>query len=158
MELYFLRHAKAVSREEWDGDDARRPLTERGRHDAARMAGFVARLALPIDAIVTSPYDRALETAEIAAQHLNMTDRLVSDDRVAPGFDREALEGILADHPDAEALMFVGHEPDFSSIIGRLVGGRVVVKKGGIAHIESSGASLDKAALLWLVQPSILGV
>ncbi len=122
------------------------------------MAGFIAKLGFAIDAIVTSPYARAYETADIMARHLNMKNRLVSDDRVAPGFDLGRLEDILQDHPDAGALMLVGHEPDFSSVIGRLVGGRVIMKKGGIAYVESAQASCDKAALVWLVQPSVLGV
>ena len=157
MELYFLRHAKAVSRTDWDRDDSLRPLTERGREDAARMAGFVAKLGPAIDAIVSSPYERAYETADIMARHLNMTDKLVSDDRVVPGFDLRQLEDVLQGHPDAGALMFVGHEPDFSNVVGRLVGGRIIMKKGGIAYVECAEASLDGATLVWLVQPSVLG-
>jgi phosphohistidine phosphatase len=158
LELYFMRHARAVSRTDWYGDDSARPLTERGREDAARMAGFIAKLGLPVDAIVTSPYARALETADIMARHLNITDKLLSDDRVAPGFDVKGLDGILQDYPDPAALILVGHEPDFSRVIGRMVGGRVVMKKGGIAYIEYPEASGGKATLGWLVQPSVLGV
>jgi phosphohistidine phosphatase len=121
------------------------------------MAVFMAKLGHPLDAIITSPYKRAFETADIMARHLNMTDRLVSDERVAPGFDMKRLEVILEDHPDAIALMFVGHEPDFSGVLGRLSGGRVTMKKGGIAYVESVQTSLEKANLVWLVQPSIVG-
>jgi phosphohistidine phosphatase len=158
VELYFLRHTKAVSRNDWDRDDSERPLTEQGREEAARIAGFIARLGLAIDAIVSSPYNRACETADIMAQHLNSEDKLVSDERVAPGFDLEELGDVLEDYPDARALMFVGHEPDFSNVVAQLVGGRVVFKKGGIAYVECADASLKKATLVWLVQPSVLGV
>ena len=122
------------------------------------MAGFIAKLGPAIDAIITSPYQRAYETAHLMAQHLNAEDRLVTDERVSPGFDRRRLDEILRDYSDARALMFVGHEPDFSSVVGRLVGGRVIMKKGGIAYVESANASLDKATLGWLVQPSVLGI
>jgi len=158
MELYFFRHSKAVSRNVWDRNDSERPLTEDGREETARIAAFVARLGLPIDAIMSSPYTRARETAHILAQHLNMPDRLVLDERVAPGFDMKRLSDILKDHPDAGALVFVGHEPDFSNIVSRLVGGRIVMKKGGIARVDSADASLKNATLAWLVQPSVLGV
>jgi phosphohistidine phosphatase len=157
LELFFLRHARAVARANWAREDSERPLTERGREDAARMAVFMAKLGHPLDAIITSPYKRALETADIMARHLNMTDKLISDERLAPGFDVKRLEAILEDHPDAIALMFVGHEPDFSGVVGRVSGGRVIIKKGGIAYLESIQASLEKANLVWLVQPSILG-
>ncbi len=158
LELFFLRHARAVSRADWDRDDSERPLTDRGRADATRMAGFIAKLGLAIDAIVTSPYERAYETADIMARHLNMTDKVASDDRVAPGFDLRRLDDILNDHPDARALMLVGHEPDFSNVAGRLIGGRIIMKKGGMAYVEYAEASLDQATLVWLVQPSVLGV
>jgi phosphohistidine phosphatase len=158
VDLYFFRHAKAVSRTAWDRDDSERPLAEQGREEAARMAGFVAKLGLAIDAIVSSPYARAYASAEIMAQHLNMHERLISDERVIPGFDLEELSDILSDYPDARALMFVGHEPDFSNIVARLVGGRVVFKKGGMAYVECPESSLKRATLVWLVQPSVLGV
>ncbi len=122
------------------------------------MAGFIARLGPTIDAIVSSPYERAYGTADIMARRLNMEDRLISDERVTPGFDLEELNDILGDHPDAQALMFVGHEPDFSNLVGRLVGGRIVFKKGGMAYVECPDSSLKKATLVWLVQPSVLGV
>ncbi len=86
------------------------------------------------------------------ARHLNMPDKLVSDDRVIPGFDLTRLEDILQDHPDVGALMLVGHEPDFSNVVGRLVGGRIIMKKGGIAYVECAEASLEiEASLVWLV-------
>lgn len=157
LRLLFLRHARAVSRADWYRDDSERPLTERGREDAAHMADFMAKVGIRIEAIVSSPYVRAFDTAEVMARRLNMRDELVSDPRVAPGFDLARLEAILDDHPHAQSLMFVGHEPDFSSVLARLVGGRITMKKGGLAYVEIAQASLDGAALVWLVQPSVLG-
>lgn len=158
MDFFFLRHAKAVSRTSWDRADSERPLTERGRREASGVAAFIAGLGLSLDSIVTSPYVRAFETADIVARHLKLRDRLITDDRVAPGFDREQLKGILHDYPDVGAIMFVGHEPDFSMVVEELVGGRVTMKKGGLAYVESAQPSLDKATLVWLVQPSVLGI
>jgi phosphohistidine phosphatase len=158
VDLYFVRHAKAVSRATWDRDDPERPLAERGLEEAARMADFIAKLGIALDAIVSSPFARAYETADIMAQHLDMRDRLIRDERAIPGFDLEELSDILEDYPDARALMFVGHEPDFSNIVAGLVGGRVVFKKGGMAYVECPQSSLKNATLVWLVQPSVLGV
>jgi phosphohistidine phosphatase len=158
LDFFFLRHAKAVSRTDWDRADSERPLTERGRKEAGGVAAFIAELGFSLDSIVTSPYARAFETADIVARHLKLRDRLITDDRVAPGFDREQLEEILHDYPDVGAIMFVGHEPDFSMVVEELVGGRVTMKKGGLAYVESAQPSLDKATLVWLVQPSVLGI
>jgi phosphohistidine phosphatase len=157
MELYFLRHGAAAQRGEWEGDDALRPLTDAGREDVARMAGLLARLAPPIHAVVTSPYLRASETAEIVAQHLDLQDKVVQDERLEPGFDAGRLAKVIKKFSEANALVLVGHEPDFSTTIGELTGGRVVMKKGGMACVETADASLKKAVLVWLVQPGVIG-
>lgn len=157
MELYFLRHGAAASRADWEGDDSLRPLTDQGREEVARMAGLLARSAPALDAIVTSPYLRASETADIVAQHLDLQDKVVADDRLVPGFDAGRLRKLLKKFPEAQALLLVGHEPDFTTAIGALTGGRVVLKKGGMAYVQSLDASLNKSVLVWLVQPGITG-
>ena len=64
------------------------------------------------------------------------------DDRLAPGFDAGRLGKLLKKFPRAKALLLVGHEPDFTTTIGELTGGRVVLKKGGMAYVESADESL----------------
>ena len=157
MELYFLRHGAAAARADWEGDDSQRPLTDQGREDMTRMAGLLARMAPALDAIVTSPYVRSSETAEIVAQHLDMQDKVVIDDRLEPGFDAGRLGKLLKKFPEAKALLLVGHEPDFTTTIGELTGGRIVLKKGGMGYVETADGSLKKAVLVWLVQPNVTG-
>ena len=156
MKLYFLRHGLAGDRETWTGDDFDRPLTDEGKERMAREAVTIAKLYLNLDVILTSPLVRAYQTAEIVAQHLNLTDRLVKDDRLSPGFGSSQLAKILKAYPEARALMLVGHEPDFSQIIGEMIGGgRITCKKGGLACVELSNKSLQ-GHLVWLIPPSIL--
>jgi phosphohistidine phosphatase len=124
----------------------------------ARVASSIAKLGLVLDAIITSPLTRAFETADIVAQHLNMRDKLMTDDRLAPGFGTQALTKVLKAHASAGALMLVGHEPDFSQTVNELVGGRIVLKKGGIACVRVADPPRKKAELVWLVQPSLMGL
>ena len=66
MPLLLVRHASAGDRATWRGDDRKRPLDDGGRHDAADL---VERLApFRIDAILTSPYLRCVETVEPLAR------------------------------------------------------------------------------------------
>lgn len=59
MPLLLVRHGSAGDREDWDGDDARRPLDKRGKRQAKEL---VKRLdGFRIEAILTSPYSRCLE-------------------------------------------------------------------------------------------------
>lgn len=156
MKLYFLRHGLAADRETWAGDDFDRPLTDEGKERMAREAATLAKLNLNPDLILTSPLVRAYQTAEIAAQHLNLTDKLATDERLSPGFGTNELAKILTAYPEAKALMLVGHEPDLSQVIGDLIGGgRVICKKGSLACVELSNKSL-RGELAWLIPPSVL--
>ncbi len=157
MKLYFLRHGFAGDRSAWKEDDTKRPLTEEGKEKMERIAAAMAKRNLQVDAIVTSPYLRALQTAEIVARALKMEDALTKDDRMAYGFDAQKLGKILVERSKANALMLVGHEPDFSETIGRLIGGgRVVMKKGGLACIDLPDPKAMKGELLWLVTPRLM--
>jgi phosphohistidine phosphatase len=153
MRLYFLRHGPAVSRTEWDRPDEERPLTDEGRAVVAASARLLVRVAVTADAIVTSPLVRARQTAEIAAAELD-AGAPVDDDRLARGFDRKHLAAILADHRGAQALVLVGHEPDFSRTIRELTGGAVVCKKGGIARVDIDDETV-RGELVWLLPPRI---
>ena len=137
MRVYFLRHGKSVDAAVWRADDGVRPLTEEGfelmRLEGARMRALKIRP----DVIVTSPLTRAQQTADVVAEELGLTDVLVEDERLAPGFDRDDLVGIIDAHPGAETMMIVGHEPDFSSTMSTLMGGgRLQLKKGGLGRVD----------------------
>ena len=158
MKLYFLRHGLAGDRETWAGGDFERPLTDAGKERMAREAATIAKLNLNLDVILTSPLVRAYQTAEIVARLLGMTDKLVKDERLGPGFSPDQLAGILQAYPEAQALMLVGHEPDFSQLIGKLIGGgRIMCKKGSLACVELNDKSLQ-GELVWLIPPSVLAL
>ncbi len=156
MDLYLLRHGVAANRGDWQGNDADRPLTEQGKEEVQREAANIAQLGLSFDAIITSPYVRTKQTAEIVAKELGMTDKLVQDGRLEYGFGRKKLRKLLGDHADAQTLLLVGHEPDFSILIRKLTGGRVVLDKGGVAKITLSDDDTLKGELHWLLQPDVL--
>jgi 8-oxo-dGTP diphosphatase len=58
--ILLIRHAWAGKRSDWDGDDRRRPLDERGRRQADELVGLLASYEL--DRILSSPYDRCVQT------------------------------------------------------------------------------------------------
>ncbi len=157
MDLYFLRHGLAGNREDWKGDDSARPLTKAGKKHMAEEGRAMADLKMNIDAIITSPLVRALQTAEIASKYLDLEDSVVQDQRVGPGFDVRRLREILREHENDQALMFVGHEPDFSATVGTLIGrAAVVMKKGGLAYVHVTQTSPLQGELVWLLTPRVL--
>jgi len=114
-------------------------------------------MGLAPDVIVTSPLARARRTAEIVAEELGMSERLVEDRRLAYGFDARRLAEIVAREAPAAGLMVVGHEPDFSATVAELTGGgRVDFKKGGLARVDVEGPRLDDGRLAWLLTPALI--
>lgn len=156
LTLFFLRHGQAGSRQDWQGDDSQRPLTAEGSKGMAKEAAAIRGLGLSPDRILSSPFVRAYQTAQIVAKAQGAGVDVIRDARLQPGFGPAHLAAILAEHDDTNNIMLVGHEPDFSETISHLTGGRVIMKKGGLACVElEDRASLD-GTLLWLIPPRVL--
>ena len=148
MKLCFLRHGEA-DWPNWTKPDNERPLTERGRKEMKRVAKFLERLKLVPDVILTSPLPRASQTAEIVGQRLGI--ELQIESALAHGFNIERLRRLLAKR-DSECVMIVGHEPEFSEIIGELTGGKTKISKAGVALLEINRSGTS-GTLLWLFPP-----
>lgn len=148
MRLYFLRHGEA-DWPDWEGPDDERPLTKASRKELHRVGELLARLGAKPDLILTSPLPRAAQTADIASEHLQA--RVHEEKLLAPGFGAENLKRLLRKYPQ-QVLMLVGHEPDFSSVIASLTGGKVKLSKGGVALLE---VEKGKGQLRWLLPPKI---
>jgi phosphohistidine phosphatase len=121
--IWLLRHGDAE-----DGSpDAERRLTDKGVEQSRAAGAALAEIGVRLDACLTSPKVRALETARLACAEQDVEP--VEDERLAGGdFDPLELAAGLG-----EDVLLVGHEPDFSSAIARVTGARVKMKKGGLA-------------------------
>ncbi len=71
MTAYLVRHAKAGARAEWEGDDRLRPLSEPGRRQALALVGLLTGSGL--EAVLSSPYLRCVQTVEPLAQHFRLS-------------------------------------------------------------------------------------
>lgn len=153
--LHLLRHAHAGDSTTWAGPDEERPLTKRGRHQAERLGRFLAKNAIRPDAIVSSPKVRALQTAEIVAESLDLPVRV--DLRLADAYDLAALQAIAADAGVA-APMLVGHDPDLSfALAGLCRGDGLTMRKGALATIDVRLPFEPGAGTLrWLIPPDLL--
>jgi len=148
MKLCFLRHGEA-DWPNWTKPDNERPLTERGRKEMKRGAKFLERLKLVPDVILTSPPPRASQTAEIVGKRLGI--ELQTEPALAHGFNIERLRRLLA-KGEVECIIIVGHEPEFSEVIGELTGGKIKISKAGVALLEIN-RSCTSGTLLWLFPP-----
>ncbi len=153
MEVYFLRHAHA---EYSDGilPDADRQLTEKGVRHTRRMSRLLKLLEIEPDRLFSSPLIRAQQTAAIVGTALGIT--VETRHELSPGFSRAVLETLVRDFGADDSLMIVGHEPDFSRVIADLIGGgRVVMKKGGLARVDIAAYNPLRGDLIMVVTPKV---
>lgn len=157
LELYLVRHAHAGDPARWSGDDAARPLSGKGRRQAARLGELLAAAGLRPDAIVSSPKVRARETAELVAGRLGDRVAVRLDPRVAAGFDLASLAAIVDEQGRPPRLVVVGHDPDLSDLVATLVGVEYLpMRKGALARIDVAGFPAPGAGLLhWFVSPDL---
>jgi phosphohistidine phosphatase len=136
--LWLLRHAEAA-----DGSpDDERPLTDRGMRQADAAGLALARLGTHLDACLSSPKTRALQTAQIACEHLGV-ELTVEPALSGEPFDVRALTAGLED------VLLVGHDPSFTLTVHGLTGAQARLRKGGVAGIS-------KGELVVLLRPSEL--
>jgi phosphohistidine phosphatase SixA len=156
VQLHLLRHAHAGDPEGWTGPDAARPLSPKGKRQAELLGRFLADVGFKPDAVITSPKLRAAQTAEIVAQALGVEVR--EDERLARGFDLVTIEAILFDTGEPTKPVLVGHDPDFSDLLGTLCGtSNVPMRKGAFARIDADRPLKAGAGTLrWLVSPDLL--
>ncbi len=138
-QLWLLRHAEAEPH--GTRKDAERRLTKRGRQQARAAGIALARMRATFDVVLFSPRVRASQTAELAAEGWSRAQRtrLELHPPLAGGFGAaQALDALKAVPADGR-VMLVGHEPDLSNTIAELTGGRVDLKKGGLAVVRLEG-------------------
>jgi phosphohistidine phosphatase len=157
MNLYILRHGLAVESGTPEyAQDADRPLTSKGTRKLGRIADAMEALNLSFDLILSSPYVRARQTAEIVADALGARDKLEFLDELTPESSFiKFIEGMNARATQPENVLLVGHEPYLSGLISVLVAGdsslQVVMKKGGLCKL--SAESLKYGRCEWLLTP-----
>lgn len=160
MQLYILRHAIAVERGTAGyARDSERPLTDKGASKMRRIARGMQSLGLSFELVISSPYTRARQTAEILVDVYDMKDRLVfSGHLAAEASARDIVEEIDARYSRHRSLVLVGHEPYLSGLISTLVSGddglSITLKKGGLCLLDIGTLRYGRCATLeWLLTP-----
>jgi phosphohistidine phosphatase len=126
MRVILVRHAKA----EQGYPDGLRPLTAAGREKAEELGRRLARESL--DAVVSSPLVRAVETATPIAEAAAL--ELAIDERLSPGATADDLRAVVEGRGDT--VVVVGHQPDCSEIVLALTGDEVHFKTGAAYSVE----------------------
>lgn len=156
MILYLMRHADAGVARGNPLLDAKRGLVKEGKEQCMLMARVLSALKAPIDAIVSSPLKRALQTAQLVGTELGFEGKVDVSAALGEDGTYTDFQDMLAAYTDREAVLAVGHNPNAFQFLGRLVtgngGANIRIRKGSIARID-----LDRhpARLQWLLDPRV---
>jgi phosphohistidine phosphatase len=161
IELCFFRHGIAVDISDPDAapdlSDQDRYLTRNGKRRTKAAARGLQRMDREFDKILTSPWLRATQTAEVLAEVLDLGEPELLPE-LAGDRDPRELIGALS-KLSARRLLLVGHEPQLSTTITMLLKSDfpLVLKKSGACSIEMEGVPSESAATLrWLMTPKQL--
>jgi phosphohistidine phosphatase len=159
MILYIVRHGIAVDRADPKSPpEPERPLTAKGVQKTRAAALGLKEFGVKPDVLVTSPYVRAAQTAEIFAEALAFpTSKIRVTDALKPPANPAEFVKELS-RAKAKEVMCFGHAPHLDQLISQLVGARGVfteLKKAGVAALEHRGTQ-SAWHLLWIVPPKVL--
>jgi phosphohistidine phosphatase len=163
VELILMRHGLAEDREEFakkNLEDSQRPLTMKGRKRTQKVAMQLRDWFEDIDLIVSSPFTRARQTAELVSQ-IFIDTKVVEAAELVPSSPPQAFKRWLRSHGDEhERVMAVGHEPQLSILASFLMADQLEplleIKKGGVLCLKIASfknIAPGTAKLLWLIQP-----
>jgi phosphohistidine phosphatase len=161
MDLYVVRHGIAIDREDPNcPPDPERYLTEEGVEKTKGVAKSLAALGATTGVFVSSPYVRALQTAEIFAEALDYPkQRIRRTDLLLPGAEPSLLFRELAKEKQASAVFIFGHAPQLDDVIATALGAKrhlTALKKAGVALLELKRISPPSGNLVWLATPKLL--
>ena len=163
MNLYFMRHGIAVDRADSGAGsgDRERQLTPKGIKRMNKAAKGLVTLSISFERILTSPLERARQTAKIVAQILQLEDRVEEIEQLSPEQSAQDLLSGLVAYAGKKEILLVGHEPQLSSTISVLLSGTseavIRLKKGGLCCLQVDGLPpRDSAVLHWALTPKQL--
>jgi len=134
-------------------------LTAEGDKKMRRIAKGMKAAKLSFDLILSSPFVRARQTADIVAEVFRLRNRLeISAALAADGNPKELIDELRRSHRGRKSILLVGHEPYLSRLISLLISGdtsiAIDLKKGGLGKLSVAALHYGRCATLeWLLAP-----
>lgn len=161
MDVFVLRHAIAEDAGPGQADSERR-LTDVGRERLRRVVQKAMRAGMAPAVVLTSPYVRARQTADILLEELDRRCELVTTANLTPDASVADLWQELREYAPLSPVMVVGHNPQLSEFVSVLIGSprcAVEMKKAAIAYVKDAGAGPGPTGrLAWTLTPKLAEV
>ena len=123
-----------------------------------KAARGLARLGVTFDVVLTSPYVRTRQTADIVATAFNERPPVVAIESLAPGGSIQSVLSDLERQTRRTRIALVGHEPGIGELAARLAGARYPIefKKGAVCRIDIKTLPAGPGRMRWFVTSKIL--
>lgn len=158
MEVYLLRHGIA---EERGGSiaDRSRALTPQGRRKLESVLRRARKAKVSPTLILSSPFRRAFQSAEVAAELLGYHGTITKTAALQPGSSAEAVWREVSKHASEPAILLCGHEPLLGEVFSYLLGADwalVDLRKGALGRIDvEPAAGKPRGRLRWLLTAGV---
>jgi phosphohistidine phosphatase len=158
MIVYFLRHANAGEPKADPAKDEKRPLDDDGIAQCGHVGRALAAMDVHVDMVISSPLKRATQTASLVSNEIGYEGKLQLDDALRPAASFRDFRDLLTRSEKYESVMVVGHNPNLSEFLGRLISSGsaeafIDLKKGAVAKVE---VGRRNGELHWCVTPKML--
>jgi phosphohistidine phosphatase len=154
QKIYLVRHGIAGDPDEWKGLDDSRPLTGKGRRKFRATARAFARLGDKVELLCTSPLVRAVQTAELLADALELEEVCVLEE-LRPDVPVQRLLDRVAEM-EAKRIALVGHDPQLTgaaAALARVEPSRIDFPKGAIVRFDAVDPKERKGEARWWLEP-----
>jgi phosphohistidine phosphatase len=158
MQIYLLRHG--IAEDAGPGQpDADRALTAEGREKLRRVLNRAAAAGVAPQEILSSPFRRAVETAEVAAEVLGHQDRLVKTQALVPDASPHDTWEEIRSRKDRRAMLLSSHEPLMSTLVAFLLDSpalQVDMKKAALVRVDCDRfGPQPRGVLKWMITPGV---
>ena len=158
MQIYLLRHGIAEDAHAGQAD-SERALTSEGRDKLRRVLKRARSAELNPSVILSSPYRRAVETAEVAAEVLGYKGSIVKVQALTPEASPYDTWEEIRGRQDERSILLASHEPLMSSLVAFLLDNPsmlVDMKKGAMVRIECERCGpKPRGTLKWMLTPGV---
>ena len=151
--LFLIRHAHS-GRKSGVADDSKRPLSDRGKAEAAEMGKRLKKRGVNFDAFYSSVAKRAYDTARIIAGEVGVSVEDIVRDEGFYTFDVERLLSAVRSVDDGFSTVAVFcHNFAVSGVANLLAGAEIEMPTCGVVHIETgsekwSGVSVGEGRMV----------